>query len=185
MTLGRAALEARDLTAARAAIAPLIGADAPRRPTARTCLLMADIETADGAEGAAREWLARAARAPRDKAWIAGGIISDRWAPASPAGALDAFVWRAPEERLSAPEIAPTHPPAPAPAPIPPPALVAAPPPTPVAPAPPRAVAPPFVASAPPRPPATAMIAPTTAPDDPGPLSGDETPDAFRRFAGD
>ena len=61
---------------------------------------MADIETADGSEGAAREWLARAARAPRDKAWIADGIISDRWAPASPSGALDAFVWRAPDERL-------------------------------------------------------------------------------------
>ena len=97
LTLGRAALEARDLAAARAAIGPLVAPEATSRPTARTCLLMADIETADGAEGAAREWLARAARAPRDKAWIADGTISDRWAPASPSGALDAFVWRAPE----------------------------------------------------------------------------------------
>ena len=163
MTLGRAALEARDLTAARAAIAPLIGADAPRRPTARTCLLMADIETADGAEGAAREWLARAARAPRDKAWIAGGIISDRWAPASPAGALDAFVWRAPEERLSAPGIAPTHPRRLRPRRYRrrrrrPPAADRR---RPVAAA---AAAPPFAASAPPWPPATAMIAPTPRP---------------------
>ena len=115
LTLGRAALEARDVAAARAAIGPLIAADATSRPTARTCLLMADIETADGAEGAAREWLARAARAPRDKAWIADGIISDRWAPASPTGALDAFVWRAPEERLSAPAPASAPPPAPPP----------------------------------------------------------------------
>ncbi len=65
---------------------------------------MADIEEAAGAEGAVREWLARAARAPRDRAWVAGGVISDRWAPVSPSGALDAFVWRTPEERLSAPE---------------------------------------------------------------------------------
>ena len=121
LTLGRAALEARDLAAARAAIGPLIAPDATNRPTARTCLLMADIETADGAEGAAREWLARAARAPRDKAWIADGIISDRWAPASPSGALDAFVWRAPEERLSAPA-----PPAPRRRPPPPPAAAVA-----------------------------------------------------------
>jgi hypothetical protein len=29
------------------------------------------------------------------------------------------------------------------------------------------------------------MIAPTVAPDDPGPLVDDEAPDGFRRFAGD
>jgi HemY protein len=178
LTLGRAALEARDLAAARAAIGPLIAADATSRPTARTCLLMADIETADGADGAAREWLARAARAPRDKAWIADGIISDRWAPASPSGALDAFVWRAPQERLSAlepgpaaapPPPPPTHAPAPLAAPAPPLAAPPAPPPAPSQ----------------PRPPAKAVIAPTIAPDDPGPLADDEAPDGFRRFAGD
>jgi len=186
LTLGRAALEARDLAAARAAIGPLIAPDATSRPTARTCLLMADIETADGAEGAAREWLARAARAPRDKAWIAGGIISDRWAPASPSGALDAFVWRAPEERLSAPPPASPPPPPPAPAPLAAPAPpVAAPPEPPTAPAQPRPVAPPVAVSALPRPPAKAMIAPTVAPDDPGPLADDEAPGGFRRFAGD
>jgi HemY protein len=188
LTVGRAALEARDFAAARAALGPLIAPDAANRPTARTCLLMADIETADGAEGAAREWLARAARAPRDKAWIADGIISDRWAPASPSGALDAFVWRAPEERLSAPSPAPPPlAPAAAPAPLAPPA-----PPPPVASAPPIAAPPPpappvapSVAANTPRPPAKAMIAPTVAPDDPGPLVDDETPDGFRRFAGD
>jgi HemY protein len=186
LTLGRAALEARDLAAARAAIGPLIAPDATSRPTARTCLLMADIETADGAEGAAREWLARAARAPRDKAWIAGGIISDRWAPASPSGALDAFVWRAPEERLSAPPPASPPPPPPAPAPLAAPAPpVAAPPEPPTAPAQPRPVAPPVAVSALPRPPAKAMIAPTVAPDDPGPLADDEAPGGFRRFASD
>ena len=63
---------------------------------------MADLEETLGSLGAAREWLARAARAPRDRAWVADGFVSDRWAPASPAGKLDAFVWRAPPERLSA-----------------------------------------------------------------------------------
>jgi HemY protein len=184
LTLGRAALEARDLVAARVAVGPLIAPDSTNRPTARTCLLMADIETAEGSEGAAREWLARAARAPRDKAWIADGIISDRWAPASPSGALDAFVWRAPEERLSAPPPA-SAPPPPAPAPLaaPAPTLTAPAQPSP-APLQPRPVAPPVAASAP-RPPANAMIAPTVAPDDPGPLADDEAPGGFRRFAGD
>jgi HemY protein len=49
-----------------------------------------------------REWLGRAARAPRDKAWVADGVISDRWAPVSPSGALDGFVWRTPDERIAA-----------------------------------------------------------------------------------
>ena len=103
LTIGRAALEAHDLEAARAAIAPLIGSDSPHgRPTRRVCLLMADIEEAEGRHGAVREWLSRAARAPRDKAWVADGVISDRWAPVSPTGTLDAFVWRAPDERLAA-----------------------------------------------------------------------------------
>jgi HemY protein len=105
LTIGRAALEARDFTGARAAIAPLLDADAPSgRPSVRVCLLMADLEETEGAPGAVREWLARAARAPRDRAWIADGFVSDRWAPISPTGKLDAFVWRTPEERLSAPE---------------------------------------------------------------------------------
>ena len=183
LTLGRAAFEARDLAAARAAVGPLIAPDATSRPTARTCLLMADIETAEGAEGAAREWLARAARAPRDKAWIADGVISDRWAPASPSGALDAFVWRAPEERLSAPGPEPAAPPPP---PLPPPlAPLTASAPTLAAPPPPAPVAPPIAANASPRPPIKAVMAPTIAPDDPGPLADDEARDGFRRFAGD
>ncbi len=115
LTVARAALEARDFAAAREAIAPLIGPDAPGRPTRRVCLLMADLEEiAGGAPGAVREWLARASRAPRDPAWVADGIISDVWAPASPSGRLDAFVWRAPDERLSAPVEPPSPPPEPA-----------------------------------------------------------------------
>jgi HemY protein len=104
LTVARAALDARDFYAARDAIAPLIAPDAANRPTRRVCLLMADLEeTEGGAPGAVREWLARASRAPHDPAWIADGIISDVWAPASPSGRLDAFVWRTPDERLSAP----------------------------------------------------------------------------------
>ena len=54
--------------------------------------------------GRVREWLARAARAPRDPAWIADGVVSDRWAPVSPVtGRLDAFVWQAPPDLLSGP----------------------------------------------------------------------------------
>jgi HemY protein len=111
LTVARAALEARDFAVAREAIAPLIAADAPNRPTRRVCLLMADLEeTEGGAPGAVREWLARASRAPHDPAWIAEGIISDVWAPASPSGRLDAFVWRTPDERLSAPAEPPPPP---------------------------------------------------------------------------
>ncbi len=117
LTIGRAALEAHDRDAARAAIAALIASESPHgRPTRRVCLLMADIEEAEGNLGAVREWLARAARAPRDKAWVADGVISDRWAPASPSGTLDAFVWRTPDERLAPyvepPPVEPAPPPA-------------------------------------------------------------------------
>jgi HemY protein len=62
------------------------------------CLLMAELEEAEhGETGYAREWLARASRAPRDACWIAGGVMSEQWLPASPVtGKLDAFVWRRP-----------------------------------------------------------------------------------------
>jgi hypothetical protein len=45
-------------------------------------------------------------------------------------------------------------------------------------------VAPPVVAN-PPRPTLTAMIVPTVAPDDPGPLADDAARDGLRRFAAD
>src|SRR5271167_1994681 len=116
LTVGRAALEAHDDAVARAAIAPLLASDSPHgRPTRRACLLMADIEEAEGNHGAVREWLGRAARAPRDKAWVADGVISDRWAPVSPSGTLDGFVWRTPDERIAAPTESAATPPAPPP----------------------------------------------------------------------
>jgi HemY protein len=93
---------AGDFKAAREAMRPLIQGD--ERPTARMCLLMAEIEEAEhGESGYVREWLARASRAPRDACWIADGVMSDQWLPASPVtGKLDAFVWRRPEDRSSA-----------------------------------------------------------------------------------
>jgi HemY protein len=187
LTVGRAALEAHDRAGARAVIAPLLASDSPDgRPTRRVCLLMADIEEADGHQGAVREWLARAARAPRDKAWVADGVISDRWAPVSPSGALDAFVWRTPDERFAlpaepaaAPMIAEIAAPAPAPVPAPSPAL-----------APPQAVEPdhraaPAQVSAIVPPARTGVIIDpaSMAPDDPGPEERETTPRGFRLYA--
>lgn len=107
LILARAALATRDFDEARKAIAPLVSADA--RPTARVCLLMADIEEAQfGETGAVREWLARGSRAPRDPAWIADGVVSSRWSPVSPVtGKLDAFRWSAPVEQIG---VAPPEP---------------------------------------------------------------------------
>lgn len=96
LALARAALEARDFSTARHTLTPLLD----DRPTVRACLLMAEIEKAEhGSTGKAREWLARAVHAPRDKAWVADGIVAERWAPVSPVtGRLDAFVWTSPPE---------------------------------------------------------------------------------------
>jgi HemY protein len=102
MALASAATTACDYKTAREVMLPMIEGD--ERPTARMCLIMAEIEEAEhGETGYAREWLERASRAPRDAAWIAGDVISDQWLPASPAtGKLDSFVWRRPDERQSA-----------------------------------------------------------------------------------
>ncbi|MFC3691343.1 heme biosynthesis protein HemY [Chenggangzhangella methanolivorans] len=96
IALARAAIAARELGEARAAIGKLLGA----RPTARACLLMAELEEIEhGEQGRAREWLGRALRAPRDPAWVADGVSSEAWAPVSPVtGKLDAFVWKIPVE---------------------------------------------------------------------------------------
>ena len=100
MALATAAIAASDFRAAREAMRPLIEGDEP--PTARMCLVMAEIEEAEhGESGYVREWLARASRAPRDACWIADGVMSDQWMPASPvSGKLGAFVWKRPDERI-------------------------------------------------------------------------------------
>ncbi|CAN0500953.1 unnamed protein product, partial [Discosporangium mesarthrocarpum] len=84
------------------------------RPPVRVCELMAEIEQGEfGDRGRAREWLARAVRAPRDPAWVADGQVSKVWLPVSPVtGELDAFAWTVPLDALAHAEddtpIAPT-----------------------------------------------------------------------------
>ena len=91
------AIEAHDWAEARKALTPLLEG----RLSQRVCTLMARIEGEQfGNAGRVREWLARAANAPRDPAWTADGFVSDRWAPVSPVtGALDAFQWKVPVEQ--------------------------------------------------------------------------------------
>lgn len=94
MALARAAIDAYDWPLARTALEPFAGTDA----TQGVASLMAEIEEGQtGDQGKAREWLARAVRAPRDPAWTADGIVSDEWEPLSPvSGRLDAFEWKVP-----------------------------------------------------------------------------------------
>jgi len=93
LSVAQAAIEAHRFDEARALLEPAL-AD----PTQRTCLLMAELESAEhGDHGKGREWTVRALRARRDPAWIAGGYLSPDWLPASPhTGQLDAFKWDVP-----------------------------------------------------------------------------------------
>src|SRR6476646_693539 len=92
LAVARAALDAREFAAARAALAPYVSA-----PTRRVATLMAEIEEAEhGDEGRVREWMARAMRASGDPAWTAEGAVSERWRPVTPGGKLDGFEWRPP-----------------------------------------------------------------------------------------
>src|ERR1700732_4163315 len=76
MALASAAITACDYKSAREAMLPMIEGD--ERPTARMCLLMAEIEEAEhGETGYAREWLARASRAARRAWWSGGGVMSE------------------------------------------------------------------------------------------------------------
>jgi len=96
IALAVTAIEAREWDEARKALEPLL----EERLTQRVATLMARIEGEQhGHAGRVREWLARAVNAPRDPAWTADGVVSDRWSPVSPVtGALDAFRWRVPVE---------------------------------------------------------------------------------------
>jgi HemY protein len=97
IAIAMAAIEARDWREAEAALSPYL----QDRPPARVCTLMARIEAGEGNKGREREWLARAVRAPRDRAWIADGYVSDRWLPVSPVtGAVNAFEWKAPIDAI-------------------------------------------------------------------------------------
>jgi HemY protein len=102
IALANTAIDARDWSTARTALAPLLDT----RLTQRVCTLMARIEGDEkGDAGRVREWLARAVNAPRDPAWTADGVVSDRWAAISPVtGALDAFQWKVPVESAEKPD---------------------------------------------------------------------------------
>ena len=92
LAVARAALEGREFSGARAALAPYLSA-----PTRRVATLMAEIEESEhGDEGRVREWMGRAMRAAGDPVWTADGVVSERWLPVSPNGRLDGFEWRMP-----------------------------------------------------------------------------------------
>jgi HemY protein len=95
IAVAASAIEARAWDAAREALKPLLD----DRLTPRVCALMARIEGEQYRDaGRAREWLARAAGAARDPAWMADGVAYARWGPVSPAtGRLDAMRWAVPE----------------------------------------------------------------------------------------
>jgi HemY protein len=165
LALARAALDARNFSAARAALASYVSS-----PSRRVATVMAEIEEIEhGDEGRAREWLARAMRAAPDSAWTADGVVTERWLPVSPVtGRLDAFQWKVPLAEIgfarSVLEAAAPSPPRPA-APIEIPAVSAGEP----ARAPRRGK---IAAKAAQKPkPAEAVIPLVHAPDDPGPDS--------------
>jgi len=92
LAVARAALDAHEFAAARKALAPYTAS-----PRKRVAALMAELEMAQGDEGRAREWMARALNARRDPAWTADAFVSDHWLPISPvSGRLDAFEWKDP-----------------------------------------------------------------------------------------
>jgi HemY protein len=103
MLVATAALGARDFATARDAMSPLIYGG--ERPTARMCVIMADLEDREhDAQLLVRAWLARGSRAPRDATWVADGHFSRAWAPVSPVtGKLDAYRWLQPTEELTGP----------------------------------------------------------------------------------
>ena len=96
------AIEAHDWAEARKALTPLLEG----RLSQRVCTLMARVEGEQfGNAGRVREWLARAANAPRDPAWTADGVVAERWAAISPiTGTLDAFQWKVPVEQTGSQE---------------------------------------------------------------------------------
>ncbi len=93
MAIARAAIDAGDFEAARAALEGL-----SKAPTERVCLLMAEIEDRENNDqGRVRGWLTRALAAPRDPAWVADGQVLERWLPVSPVtGRVGAVEWKVP-----------------------------------------------------------------------------------------
>ncbi|MBX3579146.1 MAG: heme biosynthesis protein HemY [Rhizobiaceae bacterium] len=98
LAVARAALDAGEYALAREETEAAIR----MRPSEGAFLLLADIEEADGGDqGKVRQLLGRAVRAPADAAWVADGVVSEKWAPVSPVtGRIDVFEWRVPVERV-------------------------------------------------------------------------------------
>ncbi|CTQ74757.1 heme biosynthesis HemY N-terminal domain-containing protein [Roseibium alexandrii] len=94
VAIAKAALEAREFEEARTQLKKVLQSE----PTRAAFILMAEVEEAEtGDKGRVRDWLARAVKAPLDKAWIADGVVSSEWQAVSPVtGKLDAFQWSSP-----------------------------------------------------------------------------------------
>lgn len=95
LAVATAAIDAKEWDQARDALKKHVAG----HMTSRVCLLMARIEAGQHRDaGRAREWLARAARAAPDPAWVAAdGSVSREWLPMSPSGVLGAYEWRTPK----------------------------------------------------------------------------------------
>jgi HemY protein len=182
--LGRAAAEARQWDDAARALEPLLGSE----PQARFCAVMAEIEEGRGDKGRAREWLARAVRAPSDPMWVIDGAASPYWTPISPVtGEIGFAEWKVPFDQLPRQTAAtPSQPPEAEPIEATP-ALAA--------PAPVPPVVPPVAAAAPPAPPVPPppapaavqkprIVEPVRPPDDPGPPE-DDPEQSTRRVSAD
>lgn len=95
LALAQAAIDAKEFRAARENLELLV----LEAPTVRACVLMAELEEQDGGNlGLVREWLARASRAERDKAWVADSKVSETWLPVSPSGKVGGYVWTMPPQ---------------------------------------------------------------------------------------
>ncbi|HEX2112920.1 MAG TPA: tetratricopeptide repeat protein, partial [Alphaproteobacteria bacterium] len=99
IALGVANLDAKLWGEARRLLAAAVEAG-QGEPSAGLCRLMARLEEEEGVNPAAvRDWLARAAEAPPDPAWVceACGAAHARWqGNCSRCGSFDKLVWRAP-----------------------------------------------------------------------------------------
>ncbi|MHA1154001.1 MAG: heme biosynthesis protein HemY [Alphaproteobacteria bacterium] len=108
---GRAALEARLWGEARRHLEAAAGPGGlDGNPRETICRLMAELEESERADlEAARAWLAGAATAPSDPAWVCGtcGASAANWRPrCGNCESFDALAWTAPPHVAAAPEIA-------------------------------------------------------------------------------
>jgi HemY protein len=98
LLMAEALIGLREFDTAREKLKPLVDGT----PSVRLCLLMAELEELEhGDGGPAREWLGRAARAPRDPSWMCDGIALQHWTAVSPvSGRLDVCHWGVPDQAL-------------------------------------------------------------------------------------